>query len=124
MSGMALLRDSAPPLQMEKDQELLVKARLASDEAERKRVKELENLKAKMKAKEAIGEAMGADRAAQLREDEARMIKAQEALQAKVNEGARLFSVSFRRHHSSGKGVLPGALRSTLGAPRSTLGAL
>jgi hypothetical protein len=95
MSGLApplSLKDFAPPLQIEKDQELIVKARLAADEAERKRVKELEELKAKMKAKEAIGEAMGADRAAQMREDEARMIKAQEELQAKVNAGAH-----FRR---------------------------
>jgi hypothetical protein len=51
---------------MQKDQELIIKSRLAAEEAERKRLKELDILKAKMKAKEAIGEAMGADREAQV----------------------------------------------------------
>lgn len=74
--------------QMQEEQEMIVKSRLAAEEAERRRLKELDILKAKMKAKEAIGEAMGADREAQMREDEARMIKAQDELQAKVNAGA------------------------------------
>lgn len=87
---------------------MIVKARLAADEAERKRLKELEELKAKMKAKEAIGEAMGADREAQMREDEARMIKAQEELQAKVNAGACVtFLKPYRLHGQWKVGTLP-----------------
>ena len=63
--------------QIEAEQAMLAKANQDLDAAAAKRQKEFEDLMEKMKFKGKIGEALGADRDAQIREDEARMIKHQ-----------------------------------------------
>ena len=63
--------------QIEAEQAMLAKANQDLDAAAAKRQKEFEELMEKMKFKGKIGEALGADRDAQIREDEARMIKHQ-----------------------------------------------
>ena len=62
---------------IEAEQAMLAKANRDLDAAAAKRQKEFEELMEKMKFKGKIGEALGADRDAQIREDEARMIKHQ-----------------------------------------------
>lgn len=91
-------------IEMQRDQELIVKARLAVEEQERKRLIAMEILKAKMQAKEAMGEALGADRQAQMRADEERMLRSQreldEKMQREINakkEAAEKMKTSMRK---------------------------